>query len=239
MLVFMYSLVYYYTCHILQKAECSDLVSVRPSVCAIGILTVANQGAACKVASVHFGPPVRMIDIRVDALALWSESWLKFQLESFAISVYDWCLLISLVASNMVYFMVCCCCVSYRNGHIMTHSSKKPHMCRFVGCEKSYCDARSLRRHLENHHQQAVDSSSSAASDGILTPRSATDLPSVGQPIVFNFDFVTSPGVAGQNVATDHDLTSGLSHSQSSPAISDTSQPPVGMRWLGGINPLE
>lgn len=32
----------------------------------------------------------------------------------------------------------------------MTHASKKPHGCRI--CEKSYSDARSLRRHYENAH---------------------------------------------------------------------------------------
>ena len=143
--------------------------------------------------------------------------------------------------SAQTYLLVFC--VSFRNGHIMTHSSKKPYECKFVGCDKSYCDARSLRRHLENHHQQLTDSCSSAASDGILTPRSATDLPSAGQSTMFNFDFVTSPGVAGQNVATDRDLSSGLSHSQSSPTISTSSigasQPPAGMIWMGGVNPLE
>jgi len=141
-----------------------------------------------------------------------------------------------------VYFGVhkprCWCCVSYRNGHIMTHSSKKPYECKFVGCDKSYCDARSLRRHLENHHQQIGDSCSSAASDGILTPRSATDLPLAGQPTVFSFDFVTSPGAASQNVAT-----TGLTHSMSSPTINASSvgasQSPAGMIWMGGINPLE
>ena len=34
----------------------------------------------------------------------------------------------------------------------MTHRTKKPFECSFEGCTKSYCDARSLRRHLENHH---------------------------------------------------------------------------------------
>lgn len=34
----------------------------------------------------------------------------------------------------------------------MTHRSKKPFECQFEGCDKSYCDARSLRRHLENQH---------------------------------------------------------------------------------------
>lgn len=35
---------------------------------------------------------------------------------------------------------------------MMTHRTKKPFECSFEGCTKSYCDARSLRRHLENHH---------------------------------------------------------------------------------------
>ena len=39
----------------------------------------------------------------------------------------------------------------------MTHRSKKPFECKFDGCDKSYCDARSLRRHYENHHQQNMD----------------------------------------------------------------------------------
>jgi len=133
--------------------------------------------------------------------------------------------------------------VSYRNGHIMIHSSKKPYECKYVGCDKSYCDARSLKRHLENHHQQLVDSCSSANSEGVLTPRSATDLPSAGQSTVFSFDFTNSPTVAGQNIAADNGSTTGLTHSQSSPTISASSsgvnQPPSGMIWIGGVNPLE
>jgi uncharacterized Zn-finger protein len=39
----------------------------------------------------------------------------------------------------------------------MTHESKKPFACKFESCDKSYCDARSLRRHIENHHQQDVE----------------------------------------------------------------------------------
>lgn len=34
----------------------------------------------------------------------------------------------------------------------MTHRNKKPYECKAEGCGKSYCDARSLRRHTENHH---------------------------------------------------------------------------------------
>lgn len=40
---------------------------------------------------------------------------------------------------------------------MMTHRDKKPYQCMVTGCEKSYCDARSLKRHLENHHQHSSD----------------------------------------------------------------------------------
>lgn len=49
------------------------------------------------------------------------------------------------------------CILSFRNGHLMTHRDKKPYQCMVTGCEKSYCDARSLKRHLENHHQHTSD----------------------------------------------------------------------------------
>lgn len=39
----------------------------------------------------------------------------------------------------------------------MTHRDKKPYECNVDSCNKSYCDARSLRRHLENHHNQSPD----------------------------------------------------------------------------------
>ncbi|XP_052057998.1 uncharacterized protein LOC127698551 isoform X3 [Mytilus californianus] len=43
------------------------------------------------------------------------------------------------------------------NGHLMTHREKKPYECTVDNCTKSYCDARSLRRHLENHHNQTPE----------------------------------------------------------------------------------
>lgn len=39
------------------------------------------------------------------------------------------------------------------NGHLMTHSDKKPFVCKAPGCDKSYCDSRSLKRHVESQHQ--------------------------------------------------------------------------------------
>ncbi|XP_072389156.1 uncharacterized protein [Diabrotica undecimpunctata] len=41
------------------------------------------------------------------------------------------------------------------NGHMLTHRNKKPYECKAEGCGKSYCDARSLRRHTENHHSSS------------------------------------------------------------------------------------
>jgi len=80
----------------------------------------------------------------------------------------------------------------------MTHYTKKPYECKFAGCDKSYCDARSLRRHLENHHQQLLaDSCSLSHSDsGTLTPASA---PPDGTGVIFNFDlpFLQNPGSPG------------------------------------------
>ncbi|XP_068619111.1 zinc finger protein 541 [Battus philenor] len=49
------------------------------------------------------------------------------------------------------------------NGHMLTHRNKKPYECKADGCGKSYCDARSLRRHTENHHQPPPDSSNSSS----------------------------------------------------------------------------
>ncbi|CAD6995062.1 unnamed protein product [Ceratitis capitata] len=52
----------------------------------------------------------------------------------------------------------------------MTHRNKKPYECKAEGCGKSYCDARSLRRHTENHHS------------GIITPQNQTLSPTSGTP---------------------------------------------------------
>ena len=58
------------------------------------------------------------------------------------------------------------------NGHLLTHRSTKPFACTADGCGKSYCDARSLRRHKENHHnvpgkEGAINSTTTATT---ITP---------------------------------------------------------------------
>ncbi|XP_022116565.2 uncharacterized protein LOC110994315 isoform X1 [Pieris rapae] len=49
------------------------------------------------------------------------------------------------------------------NGHMLTHRNKKPYECKADGCGKSYCDARSLRRHTENHHHPDKNGSKESA----------------------------------------------------------------------------
>jgi len=63
-----------------------------------------------------------------------------------------------------------------RNGHMMTHSSKKPFECKFIGCAKSYCDARSLRRHLENHHQDYISTTAAFDSANCLVDGGSVEL---------------------------------------------------------------
>ena len=50
---------------------------------------------------------------------------------------------------------------------MMTHRSKKPFECKVEGCDKSYCDSRSLRRHLENHHQHNLETVAAAVAAGV------------------------------------------------------------------------
>ena len=59
----------------------------------------------------------------------------------------------------------------------MTHLDKKPFECQLHGCDKGYCDARSLRRHLEQFHQLDPETAhshaqASMAAAGIPLPSS-------------------------------------------------------------------
>lgn len=61
-------------------------------------------------------------------------------------------------------------CLCSRNGHMLTHRNKKPYECKAEGCGKSYCDARSLRRHTENHHSGSNSAASSSTSPAPESP---------------------------------------------------------------------
>lgn len=55
------------------------------------------------------------------------------------------------------------------NGHLLTHRSTKPFACSAAGCAKSYCDARSLRRHKENHHNMRGKKEDARSPDAVAT----------------------------------------------------------------------
>lgn len=48
------------------------------------------------------------------------------------------------------------------SGHLLTHSDKKPFSCPVENCGKSYCDSRSLKRHLDQHESVCTHSSRTA-----------------------------------------------------------------------------
>ncbi|XP_047118936.1 zinc finger protein 541-like [Schistocerca piceifrons] len=71
------------------------------------------------------------------------------------------------------------------NGHMLTHRNKKPYECKAEGCGKSYCDARSLRRHTENHHTSGsggggASSSSSSCIQYAPPPATTSASPAAG-----------------------------------------------------------
>ena len=51
----------------------------------------------------------------------------------------------------------------FSNGHVLTHSLKKPFECPIPSCGRSYCDARSLRRHIDNYHARPLNAAAAAA----------------------------------------------------------------------------
>ena len=59
---------------------------------------------------------------------------------------------------------------------MVTHRDKKPYECSYQDCDKSYCDMRSLRRHLENHHTSGQGGSGgSRTSSPALAATDSTD----------------------------------------------------------------
>ncbi|XP_065661785.1 uncharacterized protein LOC100209907 isoform X1 [Hydra vulgaris] len=66
------------------------------------------------------------------------------------------------------------------NGHMITHRDKKPYECHFPECRKSYCDMRSLKRHLENNHGSPIG----GATPGYLAENSTLypAFPTVSRP---------------------------------------------------------
>ena len=111
------------------------------------------------------------------------------------------------------------------NGHLLTHRSTKPFACHVDGCGKSYCDARSLRRHKENHHnnknkkdgQQDAGTGNKTATVPTVSnntiPRLNSQAPNINSPILtINTDkpnIKNIPSVTATNItnAPEHLIT--------------------------------
>lgn len=120
---------------------------------------------------------------------------------------------------------------------MMTHSSKKPFECKFVGCTKSYCDARSLRRHLENHHQDYINATAAFATipgEGSDQLSDVVDINvgSGGRPAACNAADISADGMLLQR-SNEGRRSSGEGRQRS--------LSPFGTRqlWTTGYNPLE
>ncbi|KAI4496652.1 hypothetical protein M0804_000462 [Polistes exclamans] len=86
------------------------------------------------------------------------------------------------------------------NGHRLTHRNKKPFECKAEGCGKSYCDARSLRRHRENHHAGSKGNDS-------VNPSSPTTGPNTPNTPGSNPSTPSTPGATSTAVSSGHGHT--------------------------------
>jgi len=66
---------------------------------------------------------------------------------------------------------------------MLTHSSKKPFECPIPSCGRSYCDARSLRRHIDNYHARPLGA---AAGFPLGVPTANVDGGMMALPVLTN-----------------------------------------------------
>ena len=87
------------------------------------------------------------------------------------------------------------------NGHLMTHREKKPYQCQVENCEKSYCDARSLRRHLEANHQQSPEEITNSVLASMTAAGIATTIHN-GKPRALDKLFIQQEAARMQQMAS-------------------------------------
>lgn len=116
----------------------------------------------------------------------------------------------------------------------MTHSSTKPFGCKFIGCNKSYCDARSLRRHMENHH---LECTTAATTSGSSSGSCFNFDPSVSQH--YGADISADKSGSYLRQASPVDLIIKDGPQLSRPFASFSSDNPQNAMWITGYNPLE
>lgn len=128
---------------------------------------------------------------------------------------------------------------SGRNGHLITHREKKPFECRADGCGKSYCDARSLRRHQDNHHALSTShligqpsspstavvasrSSSASSNAGLIMNELSGGSPELLIPLPSNGSTYPAPNSNSSSTNSNHHFTvnqtaSGMNEHQQQP----------------------
>uniref|UniRef100_T1GZR9 C2H2-type domain-containing protein n=1 Tax=Megaselia scalaris TaxID=36166 RepID=T1GZR9_MEGSC len=84
---------------------------------------------------------------------------------------------------------------------MLTHRNKKPYECKAEGCGKSYCDARSLRRHTENHHQGLVSGAGTGTGSSTTNSNTATISSAISTAVITaktpnNLSLMSSTGAA-------------------------------------------
>lgn len=89
---------------------------------------------------------------------------------------------------------------------MLTHRNKKPYECKAEGCGKSYCDARSLRRHTENHHSSSLATLPNSRSSTPSSSRPATLIS--GNASVSTSTLSPAQGAASGDAASPHGAAS-------------------------------
>ncbi|XP_056395913.1 zinc finger protein 541 isoform X2 [Hyla sarda] len=77
-------------------------------------------------------------------------------------------------------------------GHMLTHLKVKPFVCTESGCNKSYCDFRSLRRHFDVHHGLLIKQQQEPATKPCLIPTKVLETESL-PPVLTNNEIMRCP----------------------------------------------
>jgi uncharacterized Zn-finger protein len=115
------------------------------------------------------------------------------------------------------------------NGHLLTHQDKKPFECKAPNCDKSYCDSRSLKRHVESQHQDYLALLANGNQEAL------NYLPSIGK-IKANL----APNVQHEIVVNDSGnvVASNLTSTFQHPVVCDTNSRSSPEKMVGNENPI-